>query len=100
MNPNDISYVYSGYAPLSIRLVQCVSMKPAVLATSVTASNKSTQSGPDRDSSGDHVQPETLPKAHAIVGWRGFEETVRSIPGATIDETQKPEHGAITGSSR
>lgn len=100
MNPNDISYVYSGYAPLSIRLVQCVSMKPAVLATSVTASNKSVQSRPDRDGSGDHMQPEALPKAHAIVGWRGFEETVRSIPGATFDEMQKPEHEAITNSSR
>jgi hypothetical protein len=100
VNPNDISYVYSGYAPLSIRLVQCVSMKPAVLATSVTALNKSTQPGPDRDGSGERIDPEALPKAHAIVGWRGFEETVRSIPGATFDELQKPEHGGISNSSK
>jgi hypothetical protein len=43
MNPNDVSYVYSGYAPLSVRLVQCVSMKPAVLATSPEPSRP----GPD-----------------------------------------------------
>ncbi|GHJ87808.1 hypothetical protein NliqN6_4210 [Naganishia liquefaciens] len=99
MNPNDVSYVYSGYAPLSVRLVQCVSMKPAVLATAVTTANKLTQSGPEREGSGDRVNSEGLPKAHAIVGWRGFEETVRSIPGATFDEVQKPEHGAVSNNT-
>ncbi|KAI8053101.1 Sec1-like protein [Syncephalis plumigaleata] len=28
-NPTDIAYVYSGYAPLSVRLVQCASRVPA-----------------------------------------------------------------------
>jgi hypothetical protein len=55
----------------------------------VTTANKLTQSGPGREGSGDRVNSEGLPKAHAIVGWRGFEETVRSIPGATFDEVQK-----------
>ncbi|KAJ9093088.1 hypothetical protein QFC21_006584 [Naganishia friedmannii] len=96
VNPNDISYVYSGYAPLSVRLVQCVSMKPAVLATSVTAHNNintSVASTAERDDTAESVIPDTLPRAHAIVGWKGFEETVRAIPGATFDELQKPEHG-------
>ena len=30
-NPDDIAYVYSGYAPLSIRLVQCVFQKPLMV---------------------------------------------------------------------
>lgn len=40
-HPNDISYVYSGYAPLSVRLVQCALQKPgttaAASASSITA---------------------------------------------------------------
>jgi hypothetical protein len=96
VNPNDISYVYSGYAPLSIRLVQCVSMKPSVLATSVTAHNKSVSTSGERGGAGETVDPDSLPKAHAIVGWKGFEETVRGIPGATFDELQKQEHGGLS----
>lgn len=103
VNPNDISYVYSGYAPLSVRLVQCVSMKPAVLATSVTAHNNSNNNNhtiqtpaADRDDAAESVAPDTLPRAHAIVGWKGFEETVRAIPGATFDEVQKAEHGGAS----
>lgn len=93
VDPNDISYVYSGYAPLSIRLVQCVSMKPSVLATSVTSHNKPVSSSSARGETGQSIDSDSLPRAHAIVGWKGFEETVRGIPGATFDEQQKPEHG-------
>lgn len=100
VNPNDISYVYSGYAPLSVRLVQCVSMKPAVLATSVTSHNNNNTAAAtpavERDDAAESVVPDTLPRAHAIVGWKGFEETVRAVPGATFDELQKAEHGGAS----
>ncbi len=68
--PSDISYVYSGYAPLSIRLVQCIAQKPVVL------------SDPVRDGAG-------VPKAHGLAGWKGFEDVVRAIPGAMFDEAQQ-----------
>jgi len=75
--PNDISYVYSGYAPLSIRLVQCASQKSAVLSTPSDEAN----SGGRR----------AIPQAHPIAGWKGFEDVLASIPGKTVDEVQKTE---------
>ena len=71
--PADISYVYSGYAPLSIRLVQAVAQKEALLDPSRSA-----------DRSGRQVKP----RAHPIVGWRGFEDAVNQLPGTTFDEVQ------------
>lgn len=47
--PNDIAYVHSGYAPLSVRLAQFL----------------------ERQS-----------------GWRGLEEVLRQLPGATVEERQ------------
>lgn len=73
--PNDISYVYSGYAPLSIRLVQCVTQKNVIL------------SGPTEEGPGRQV----LPKAHRISGWKGFEDVLAGIPGSTVDVKQKVE---------
>ncbi|KZO91497.1 Sec1-like protein [Calocera viscosa TUFC12733] len=79
-SPSDIAYVYSGYAPLSIRLVQCVSMKPAVVAAEM-----------GEKAVGEHKEGKVTPRAHPIMGWKGFEEIVRSVPGETFDEVQKPE---------
>jgi hypothetical protein len=65
--PNDVSYVYSGYAPLSIRLVQAVAQKDALLAKSSSSARKH------------------LPKSHPIVGWRGFEDVVKCLDGAAFE---------------
>jgi len=48
-NPNDIAYVHSGYAPLSVRLIQYLERRN---------------------------------------GWRGLEELLKQIPGATVEEKQ------------
>jgi hypothetical protein len=37
---------------------------------------------------------QVVPKAHPLVGWRGFEDVVKAIPGATIDEVQTTENVA------
>ncbi|KAI5124115.1 hypothetical protein M0805_000928 [Coniferiporia weirii] len=81
--PDDISYVYSGYAPLSVRLVQCVVQKGGVLNAPTAASDGS-------DSlrrKGKLTAPASLGKvrAHPILGWKGFEDVVESLPGETID---------------
>ncbi|KAK8849539.1 hypothetical protein IAR55_004874 [Kwoniella newhampshirensis] len=76
--PNDISYVYSGYAPLSIRLVQCVTQKNVILSGTVSG-----------DEDGGLGKQRVLPKAHPIVGWKGFEDVLASIPGATVDVRQR-----------
>lgn len=90
--PNDISYVYSGYAPLSIRLVQCVTQKNAVAAPSATSADAAAHG--DQDAGAASASRRLLPRAHPIGGWKGFEDVVASIPGATVDERQKSESPA------
>ena len=73
---NDISYVYSGYAPISVRLVQCIAQKGGVLSNPA-----------EKEKSGGDGSAETSAKvqAHPIVGWKGFEEVAAAIPGETVD---------------
>ncbi|KAL4401923.1 Vacuolar protein-sorting-associated protein 33 [Malassezia pachydermatis] len=68
--PDDISYVFSGYAPLSIRLIQTICQHDAHLHK-IPVSNL-----------------ETLPNAARIAGWHGVEESVLQLPGATFDFMQ------------
>ena len=87
---NDISYVYSGYAPLSVRLVQCVAQKGGVLSN--PAGEKDKKASGETQPVPPHVAgTTTAPKAHAhpIIGWKGFEDVVGSIPGDTVDIMQK-----------
>ncbi|KNC96078.1 hypothetical protein, variant [Spizellomyces punctatus DAOM BR117] len=66
--PNDISYVYSGYAPISVRLVQAACQKG--VGGGSTTWEKSV-AGP------------------APVGWKGWEEPMRLLPGPTFEEVQR-----------
>ncbi|CAI7612572.1 unnamed protein product [Penicillium pancosmium] len=77
--PNDVSYVYSGFAPLSVRLVQCVLQKPYMLSliksgTPVATVNNASAASP---------------------GWLGFEDVVKSARGATFSIVQKGDDKAI-----
>ncbi|KAI5852520.1 Sec1-like protein [Morchella snyderi] len=72
-NPDDISYVYSGYAPLSIRLIQCIIQKPLMTVTA-----KGANAG-----------------ANTGAGWKGFEDVLKSIKGKTFDEFQRGEDKAV-----
>lgn len=72
-NPDDISYVYSGFAPLSIRLVQCVLQKSALAPQKRGA-----------------VDPYA-----GLSGWRGFEDMLRNVKGKTFDEVQRGEDKAV-----
>ncbi|KAI0828904.1 Sec1-like protein [Trametes gibbosa] len=83
---NDISYVYSGFAPISIRLVQCVAQKGGVLSNPAQEKEKKGAGGED----GSRRAPATtMVQAHPIVGWKGFEDVVASIPGETVDVVQR-----------
>ncbi|KAI4250795.1 MAG: hypothetical protein LQ352_005239, partial [Teloschistes flavicans] len=81
-DPNDIAYVYSGYAPLSVRLVQAVVQKQHLLALT---------RGP---------AAVTDPPQHAnSQGWAPFEDTLNnSVRGATFVKTQKPDSEAAAKS--
>ena len=68
-DPDDIAYVYSMYAPLSIRLVQCVLQKPYLTSLARGSSN---------------IAPN--PSAH---GWSGFEDVLKNVKGETFTKAQK-----------
>lgn len=78
-NPEDISYVYSGFAPLSVRLVQCVLQKPYILSLMKGGST-----------------PAAVNTAStASPGWLGFEDVVKSARGATFSIVQKGDDKAV-----
>lgn len=79
--PDDIAFTYSGYAPLSVRLVQCVTQKPAI------AGNAS------------DIRDQPVPKAHPIGGWKGFEDVLQTLPGALFDEVQRTAEATASKSS-
>jgi vacuolar protein sorting-associated protein 33A len=84
---NDISYVYSGYAPISIRLVQCVAQKGGVISN--PAKSKEGVATTEEDGKKGKSTSLGQTQAHPIVGFKGFEDVVESIPGRTFDITQK-----------
>lgn len=97
---NDISYVYSGYAPISVRLVQCVAQKGGVLSNPAGDRDKRiagrrAAAGTGADAAGVAA---VKVQAHPIVGWKGFEDVVGSIPGEAVDTVQRvPGAGAHDG---
>lgn len=78
-DPNDIAYVYSGYAPLSVRLVQCILQKQYLLSMT-KGSGASNAAGA---------------VAGGAQGWRGFDDALKHARGQTFDELQKGEDKAV-----
>ena len=76
-NPNDIAYVYSGYAPLSVRLVQSIIQKQQLLT--ITKGGGAASSG----------------ISSAAHGWQGFEEALRNTKGETFNRVQKGDEQAV-----
>lgn len=79
-DPNDIAYVYSGYAPLSIRLVQCILQKQYL--QNVT-----------KGSSGNNAN--AVSSSAGSQGWHGFDDAVKHVRGQTFYEHQKGEDKAV-----
>ncbi|KAF2277577.1 Sec1-like protein [Westerdykella ornata] len=81
--PNDISYVFSGYAPLSVRLVQSIIQKQT-LANVIKPSS----------------HPQASAQANPLAqGLRIFDDATKYIRGTTFDETQKGEEKAVKARS-
>ncbi|KAF2835481.1 vacuolar sorting protein-like protein [Patellaria atrata CBS 101060] len=83
-DPNDIAYVFSGYAPLSVRLVQCIIQKQFLTQLRSTGG----QGHGNRQASATAAAPSGQ-------GWRGFEDAVKNVRGATFDEAQTGEDKAV-----
>ncbi|KAL8784198.1 MAG: hypothetical protein Q9213_004090, partial [Squamulea squamosa] len=77
-DPNDIAYVYSGYAPLSVRLVQTIIQKQELLTLT---------RGPSTDT------PSSAPSA--ATGWQGFEDVLKNVRGETFNKIQKGDEAAV-----
>ena len=67
VDPDDIAYVFSGYAPLSVRIIQCILQKPYLQSL--------------------HRTP--LPLTPSSTGWQGFEDILKSAKGPTFSIAQK-----------
>ena len=72
-DPDDIAYVYSMYAPLSVRLVQCILQKSYI--TSFTSPNS--------------------PNTSSSHGWTPFEDLLRNVKGETFSKVQKGDNEAV-----
>ncbi|GAA6038956.1 hypothetical protein JCM8097_000593 [Rhodosporidiobolus ruineniae] len=77
-NPHDMSYVFSGYAPLSVRLVQYAlgGGGGSKFANGAGAGGGASSAGPE-----------------GLNGWRGLEDVIKALPGETVDEWQKVDEG-------
>lgn len=91
-NPNDISYVYSGFAPISVRLVQVAATKSVdsnTISSStpvsvVGATGQQQQGGGSGGSS-----------SSSNVGWKGWEDALKSLPGPTFEQIQHTDTEAL-----
>lgn len=85
-NPNDIAYVYSGYAPLSVRLVQAILQKQelsSIVRGTSTPANASNGVGHSGGAAG------------GPLSWNGYDEVLRNIRGVTFEKIQKGEEQAV-----
>lgn len=116
IHPNDISYVYSGYAPMSVRLVQCAMQKLAGgsigstgasavsllsyvgggTATSLAGGNAN---GGSNNNNINGNSNNSMPGATITQGWRGYEEVMRALPGKSFEITQTVEYGPETNAA-
>lgn len=83
-DPNDISYVYSGFAPLSVRLVQCILQKSHMM--SLIRGGLALSAAPN-------AQINT--SSTSSPGWIGFEDIVKSARGSTFSIVQKGDEKAV-----
>lgn len=81
--PNDISYTFSGYAPLSVRIVQSIIQKQTLANIIKPPSN-----------------PQTSAQANPLAqGLRIFDDASKYVRGATFDEVQTGEEKAVKARS-
>lgn len=80
-DPDDIAYVYSGFAPLSVRLVQCILQKQYIM--SITKGSAAASSAASVNAA-----------STSSPGWIGFEDIVKNVRGATFSIVQKGDEKA------
>lgn len=82
-DPQDIAYVYSGIAPLSVRLVQCI-LQPAHIQS--LSRSGGTLARPSAATAAARVLAAAVPRDQP--SWTPFESALAQIRGPTVAETQ------------
>lgn len=94
--PNDVAFAYSGYAPLSVRLVQAACQRSALAESREKdgwfAPQMQARAGVQRD-------VVAMEGARAPTGWRGMEEAVATAPGASYDKGPSGANARSTGTT-
>jgi hypothetical protein len=88
-SPDDISYVYSGYAPISVRLVQHALGLGSTSGASAAGAFVAGMAGVGSSTSS-QVRDKT---GATVTGWRGIDEVLRTLPGVVFEEQQKIQDG-------
>jgi len=108
-NPNDISYVYSGYAPISVRLIQCACLlsnsKSMPLPSNssslfnptsiLSTTNTNTNNSEANNSSSSYNNNNNNNSSLSNVSWKGWDEVLRYLPGPTFEEEQSVPNNSI-----
>jgi hypothetical protein len=98
--PDDAAYAFSGYAPLSVRLVQCVLQKQYMAALTAQGGAGASAPGGGGGAAGSGGVAAAAAAAQAAgptagLGWRPFEDAVKQVRGETFDEAQTGEEKAV-----
>ena len=98
--PDDAAYAFSGYAPLSVRLVQCVLQKQYMAALTAQGGAAGAPWRRRRRRAPAAPWRRRLLAAAAAgptagLGWRPFEDAVKQVRGETFDEAQTGEEKAV-----
>ncbi|KAJ2880794.1 Vacuolar protein-sorting-associated protein 33 [Coemansia aciculifera] len=91
-NPDDASYVYSGYAPISIRLLQCLVRDPAVYPANPSG-RYAALLRPLGDGRARPALADGQSTGGVKGGWAGWEDVLNELPGETVDVSQSPGAG-------
>lgn len=78
LDPHDIAFTYSGYSPLSVRIVQAAIDKDAIF-------------GPTKGKRQQTPKGAVPAAPWKAVGWKGAEAVLKNIPGPRVDEVQHDE---------
>lgn len=124
--PRDISYVYSGYAPLSCRIVQVIAQRNGLTGelsatgpstrknTTTTAGGANQQQQQlDQDEDDDYLPGSSIVgggaggssskgkekmRAHPLTSWGDYQGLVDSLPGGVAAEERVEGEGSAAGS--
>lgn len=88
----DIAYVFSGYAPLSVRLVQCALTKDWPSASSTAPPLTTTAS-----TNGNGTTAAPPPTSVQLAGWKPFDDALSRIRGPTVDISQPASDAPAAG---